>query len=176
MEIRGQDYRVAVVVMMMEGEFAATKVMMASLRYSLRDERDVTISLLLNGGENEEINAYFTRTEGMIFYSSADNLGIAGGRNFLFTRPEVIGADIIMVLDNDLILPSDYVRRMCTSLVTARGAGIVGPVLVWGRSAKGFLDRRPKTGPKDESAATAPCFSSDDLKRYWVKEGVGDDL
>jgi GT2 family glycosyltransferase len=176
MEIAKKNYRIAVAVMMMEHEFAATRVMMASLIASARPGRDVSISLLLNGARNREIQSYFTRIENLTFYSSPENLGVAGGRNFLMTRPEVIGADIIMILDNDLLLPEDYVDRMARFLVSRPGAGLVGPVMLWAAPCRGFLDARRLIEHGGPAAGESIRFASDDLKRFWIENGTREDL
>jgi GT2 family glycosyltransferase len=170
MEIAGRNYRVAVVIMMMEKEFAATRVMMASLLAATRGHTGITISLLLNGSEDKEIEGYFTKIEGLRFYRSKENLGIAGGRNFLLTRPQVVGSDIIMSLDNDLVLPTDYVRKMSAFLIANPDAGIVGSVMLWGYSCKEFLDAHNITG-RGANTGVVSEFLSDDLKKYWVRTG-----
>jgi GT2 family glycosyltransferase len=176
MEIAGKNYRIAVVIMMMEKEFAATQVMMASLLLSARPREDVSISLLLNGACNEDIESYFTRIENLTYYCSPENLGVAGGRNFLLTRPEVMGSDIIVILDNDLLVPEDYVGRMARFLVSHPDAGLVGPVILWAEPCRAFLDVRGLVGRSGPHAEESVRFKSEDLKRFWVKRGGRDDL
>ncbi len=176
MEIAGRNYRIAVVVMMMEKEFAATRVMMESLLFSARPEKDVSISLLLNGARNKDIESYFTRIGKLTYYCSPENLGVAGGRNFLLTRREVIGADIIMILDNDLLLPEDYIERMARFLVSRPEAGLVGPVMLWARPCRPFLDAGALIGRNVSLMGEAPRFKSEDLKRFWVERGGRESL
>lgn len=176
MEIATQNYRIAVVVMMMEHEFAATRVMMASLLLSARPQKDVSISLLLNGACSKDIESYFARIENLTYYCSSENLGVAGGRNFLLTRPEVIEADIIMILDNDLLLPEDYVERMARFLVSHPEAGLVGPVMLWARPCRAFLNVRDLIDREVSEPGEPPRFKSEDLKRFWIERGGREDL
>jgi len=171
MEIGTQNYRIAVIVMMMEHEFAATRVMMESLLFSAGPGQDVSISLLLNGACKRDIESYFTRIGNLTYYCSPENLGVAGGRNFLLTRPEVIGSDIIIILDNDLLVPEDYVGRMARFLVSHPDAGLVGPVMLWASPCRAFLDARGLIGLNASEAGERCRFRSQDLKRFWVEHG-----
>ncbi len=168
MLIHGKDYTVAVAVMMMAGELDDTRLTMESLMRSIRGLSGVSISLLLNGSTDEGIRRHFERLPNLTFYASPENLGVAGGRNFLCTRPEVIGTDIIMTLDNDLILPIDYVRRMAEFLVDHPNAGLVGPVMLWTR----FMER-PGGGP---ARTAASVFTSKEIRRDWAARGDSDTL
>ncbi len=176
MEIGTRNYRIAVAVMMMEHEFAATRVMMESLRLSAHPAQDVSISLLLNGACRKDIESHFTRIENLTYYCSPENLGVAGGRNFLLTRPEVIGSDIIMILDNDLLVPEDYVGRMARFLISRPDAGLVGPVMLWAQPCRAFIDVRPLIAGDVPEEGEPFRFKSENLKRFWVEHGGREDL
>lgn len=92
-------------------------------------EEDVTISILFNGGSSAELSALFNRIDCVRYYESPQNLGVAGGRNFLLGRPECRDADIVFILDNDVVPPLDYVRNLSTFLVQREDAGVVGAMV-----------------------------------------------
>ncbi len=161
---------------MMEGEFGVTKIAIESLLASIGREKDIAISLLLNGSTDERIHRYFTSIPHVTFYSSPTNLGVAGGRNFLLTRPEVIGSDIIMFLDNDFFLTSDYVRGMCEFLVSHEDAGIVGPIML---GAWGFVDIIGVDGkiiPDAPDTAVVPTVTSSAVKERWLNRGIEENI
>lgn len=176
MEIGKRNYRIAVVVMMMEHEFAATRVMMASLLLSARPDEDVWISLLLNGACNKDIESYFTHIDNLTYYCSSENLGVAGGRNYLLTRREVIEADIIMILDNDLLLPEDYVGRMARFLIDHPDAGLIGPVMAWARNYRDLIPVQDRVPRRNHGSSPSASYTSDELRRRWIETGGEDDL
>lgn len=176
MEIKGKDYSIAIVMLMMEREYNATKLTMASLINSIKGEKNITISLLLNGSRDKKIEDYFTKIPHLKFYSSTENLGVIGGRNLLFSKPEVIGSDIILVLDNDLFLSTDYVRNMCEFLLSRPDAGIVHPVMLWAKKFRSLLDVDPEKMPDDQKLPNVPKLRSDEIKKKWIKDGDSESL
>lgn len=92
-------------------------------------EDDVIISVLLNGGENARLRELFARYECIKYYESPVNLGVAGGRNYLLKTEEAKNSDIIMILDNDVVPPVDYVKSMASFLINQKDAAVVGPAI-----------------------------------------------
>ena len=176
MEIKGRDRSIAIIMLMMEGEYNATKITMASLLNSIGGEKDVSISLLLNGSKNKKIEEYFKKIPNLKFYSSTENLGVIGGRNFLFSKPEVIGSDIILVLDNDLFLPTDYVKNICEFLVSHPDAGIVHPVMLWAKKFTDLFDIDPEKMADDEIPPDVPKLRSSEIKNSWMETGDAESL
>lgn len=89
-------------------------------------EDQITISILLNGGQRKDLREFFLKYPSIKYYEFDTNLGVAGGRNFLLKTEECKQSDIVMLLDNDVIPPIDYVRSLATFLVNNDDAGIVG--------------------------------------------------
>ncbi len=176
MIIEGKRYKIAVLMLMMEGEFGVTKLAIETLLASIGREKDVVISLLLNGGTDERIHRYFQSIPHVKFYSSPTNFGVAGGRNFLLTRHEAVGSDIIMFLDNDFFLTSDYVRGMCEFLVSHKDAGIVGPIML---GAWGFVDLIGIDGkivPDAPETAVVPAVAGRAVKEQWLSRGIEENI
>jgi len=176
MIINQKEYKIAAVMLMMEQEFNVTKIALSSLMNSVKLESGFTISILLNGSVCEEIERYCAAIKSLHYYSSQENLGVAAGRNFLLTRPEVIGSDIIMFLDNDFFLTKDYVRGMCEFLVSHEDAGIVGPIML---GAWGFVDIIGTNGkiiPDDLDTVVVPGVASSAVKERWLNRGVEENI
>ncbi|MBI2995052.1 MAG: glycosyltransferase [Gammaproteobacteria bacterium] len=126
MRIDGRDYRINVLILCMPDEARVTAGLLKSLQRTL--EPGVTISVLVNGGDSAELCRLSGATQDVKYYCSAQNLGVAGGRNMLLNAPECRESDIVMVLDNDVVVPGDYIRRLATFLVRRRDAGVVGGI------------------------------------------------
>ena len=63
------------------------------------------------------------------YYCVERNLGVAGGRNHLLRTEECRNCDIVLIIDNDVVPPADYVRSLAAFLVREKGAGVAGGVV-----------------------------------------------
>ena len=126
MNIDDKKYTVSILVLLMEHEVEVTLLTLQTLLKSLED--GVTVSVLLNGGSDIKLRNLCGTQEPLHYYEKSSNIGVAGGRNFLMKTPECRSADIVMILDNDVIPPQDYVRNLATFLVRTPDAGVVGGV------------------------------------------------
>ena len=126
MIIDGNNYTINVLVLCMEAEIDVTVQTIENLLPSL--EEDVTVSLLINGGGSDRLRDLFAAFPTLKLYESETNLGVAGGRNLLLRKDECRAADIVLILDNDVITPVDYVRTLASFLVRTPKAGVVGGV------------------------------------------------
>lgn len=126
MQIDGRDYRINVLILCMPDEAKVTAGLLKSLQRAL--EPGVTISVLVNGGDSAELGRLSGATQNVKYYRSAQNLGVAGGRNMLLNTPECRESDIVLILDNDVVVPGDYIRRLATFLVRRRDVGVVGGI------------------------------------------------
>lgn len=127
MVIDTKNYKINLLILLMPSEEDVTIETVETLLLSIED--DVIISVLLNGGENARPRELFARYECIKYYESPVNLGVAGGRNYLLETEESKNSDIIMILDNDIVPPVDYVRSMTSFLINQKDAAVVGPVI-----------------------------------------------
>jgi GT2 family glycosyltransferase len=127
MRIDGKDYTINIVILTMSTEIKPTISTIKMLMGIIED--GVSISLLLNGGSNKELSDFVKNTDNIHYYESENNLGVAGGRNFLFTTKESKKADFIFILDNDIIPSVDCIRNLASFLLKHPNAGIVGPMV-----------------------------------------------
>jgi len=91
---------------------------------------NITISLLLNGGKNPDLLKQFSISDRLKYYESTENLGVAGGRNFLLNTTECKEAEIVMFLDNDVLPTSDLITDMTKFLFEHEEAGVIGSTLL----------------------------------------------
>ncbi len=127
MLINGKDYKVNVLILLMPGEVDVTTQTVETLLEEIED--GVLISILMNGGTNPELKEIFLKHNAVKYYESEENLGVAGGRNFLFKTEESKASNIMVILDNDIIPPQDYIINIVTFLLQQKDAGVVGPVI-----------------------------------------------
>lgn len=121
-------------ILFMEHEAEVTERALASLKPQLLPHD--RISLLLNGAVRPDLRQRFSGLPSVYYHESTTNLGVAGGRNFLFQQPESKGTAVSLLLDNDAVVPRDYLDRILAFLDAHPEAGIVGPVtLVYSRLA-----------------------------------------
>lgn len=110
---------------------AETAVTALTLHHLVRDQEPTTsIHVLMNGGFSGELQAIAPRSPMLTFHSSPSNLGVAGGRNLLLRLPEVQAADVIVVLDNDVITPPHHVTRLVAAVAADPRAGVIGPAVL----------------------------------------------
>lgn len=87
-----------------------------------------TLLLLHNGAKDRSFAEKYARLPGVRFFEQCDNLGVAGGRNFLLRQPECRESDLVFLVDSDAIVPCDYLRKMTEFIDATPDAGVVGPV------------------------------------------------
>ena len=114
---------------MMEKQWSATRLMLTNVTKVLPD--DGVVVLLLNGCDDpdairEEIARLFPQ---VVFHVSRENLGVAGGRNFLLDTHEAREADYLFILDNDVLIPDRYFHDMTGFLDSHPTCGIAGPLV-----------------------------------------------
>ena len=127
MIVNSQKYEISILVLLMEHELEVTITTIETILESNSDS--VKISVLLNGGRSLLLKKIFDDHKQIFYYESDVNLGVAGGRNFLLRTNECKSADIVLIIDNDVIPPSDYVKNIVTFLLNRDDAGVVGAIV-----------------------------------------------
>lgn len=130
---------------------------------------NATISVLLNGASDPEFAEQCRALPHIAYYESHDNLGVAGGRNFLFQTEEARRADVVMVLDNDVMLPRRYFQDLLTALSRHPDAAIIGPAII---HARPFLARYARFFPQIKGAfgCEFPDWSNRDIREIVVRD------
>ncbi len=146
MIVDGNAYKVNILMLCMESEISVTLMAVETLLENL--EESVTISVLLNGGHSSKTGELFSKYGNIKYYESEKNLGVAGGRNFLLRTEECKASDIVMIIDNDVIPPQDYIRNLLTFLLKHEDAAIVGAAVADIKTNLGLdkLDQSPNKG------------------------------
>ena len=90
--------------------------------------------LLLNDERDTELEAALGQRPNTRVITPGKNLGVAVGRNLLIAAALEWGADIIFSLDNDLLVPTDYLGRVTEWIASRRATGekigIVAPAVL----------------------------------------------
>jgi GT2 family glycosyltransferase len=131
----------AVLVLSQPSETVVTAL---TLHHVVRDlGPDTTVHVLMNGGFDGELRALSPSSPRVDFHSSAVNLGVAGGRNLLMRLPAVRTADVVVVLDNDVITPPQHVERLVEAVAADPDAGVIGPAVLDLSAVSGQLRLSP---------------------------------
>jgi len=157
------DISICCLLLTMPQEVDVTIQALDSLLYS--GDRNLTVLVLVNGGESEALRQCVQSLDHVQFFESPENLGVAGGRAFLAQQGPAKKADIIAIIDNDLLLPTDYLKPLCAQLMQDRKTGIVGASMLDYPHMKNWLDTnaRVETGPLGRRL---PRFGNADVREY----------
>ena len=150
MNINGVDVKLNVLILSLEHEIDVTVQTIECLLIDIED--NVIISVLLNGGSDSHLRDMLSKFSFVRYHKSPNNLGVAGGRIFLGSTEEFKTADVICILDNDVVVPRDYLRKMATRLLADERMGAVGAVVLDIKNYYPKLDRfrKPSGGITDE--------------------------
>lgn len=101
---------------------------LASLRQSARALDDVLVVDNASGdGSIDRLRAF---APGATVLASSSNLGFSGGSNLGIREALARGADMVLLVNSDAVLPPDCAGRLESVLAAWPGAGVAAPVLV----------------------------------------------
>lgn len=117
--------RIAVVTMVMRDDLPHALVSLASVRSQLSDS--VRHFVLINDHPNSDLEELLAAPPNREIINAGSPLGVPRGRNLLFRRALEWGASHVVVFDDDLIAPADYVERLIEAYKSLEDeVGIVG--------------------------------------------------
>ena len=113
-----QNYRTVVDTLL------AAKSLLAS-----RTEIDDVI--VVDNDRDDETRSAMADVAARVTYLRADrNLGFSGGMNLGIREALRRGADRVLLVNSDVIVPPDCVERLASAIDSRPGAGVVGPLLL----------------------------------------------
>jgi GT2 family glycosyltransferase len=105
-----------------------TLLAVKSLLASRRPLQDI---IVVDNDPSEDARAALAHVAAPITYLRAGrNLGFSGGMNVGIIEALARGADRVLLVNSDVIVPPDCVERLEASLAATPGAGIAGPVVL----------------------------------------------
>ena len=147
----------ALAIIFMTDEEPVVAKAVASIYGQMRE--DDSLLLLHNGMVGQRFFHKYAELPRVRYFETEENLGVAGGRNYLLRQPECRDAGLIFFIDSDAIAPSDYLDRMTEFMVATPDVGVAGPVVLDYQQIKGALD---KAGfAKVFDALEAPYYDAD---------------
>ncbi len=167
-----RETSVAIITMVRKAEFPAA---WSSLR-TVESQLNSTTRhfLLLNDARDSHLESQLAARRHTELITPGANLGVAAGRNRLIAAALDWGAATIISLDDDLLVPSDYIDRI-TEWLAARAAegsrvGVVAPVVLdfhalADKSMTPEAISRAEAGQIDESFDTAEL--RDQVRTAW---------
>ncbi|MDJ0954263.1 MAG: galactosyltransferase-related protein [Acidimicrobiia bacterium] len=128
----GETTRTAVITMIRRLEFPAAWSGLRTIEPQLG--RDTSHFLLLNDDRDADLEAALASRPHTQVITPGRNLGVAAGRNTLIAAALDWGANTIFSLDDDLLVPSDYLSRIESWIAERQRAGdrvgIVAPAVL----------------------------------------------
>ena len=163
-------FSISYCVMLMSNEIEVSIKTIASL-IEQGTEYD-SVFILLNGFTDKSLLSRLIKHTRVYCFASKGNLGVAGGRNFLYERVFEINqnADYIVNLDNDVALPQDFcsnVRQIASSAYKESRIGIIGAVIMdYNKElVKTFIEEN-SIQYKSYMNASIDGYYTDDLRHY----------
>jgi GT2 family glycosyltransferase len=92
------------------------------------DWEPLTTIVVDNASEEDIEAAVAERYEDVLFVRNPRNLGYAGGMNAGMRRAIALGADYILLLNNDTVVEPEMVRVLMETAIARPDAGIVSPL------------------------------------------------
>lgn len=124
------------------------------------------IYILFNGFNDHPLKTHFEKHSGIKVFQSNSNLGVAGGRNHLYSTILLDDEfDYVITLDNDVIVPNDF-NEVIKSEVNAHytnDTGVLGSVILdyKKQNVRAFLEKNFLSFPGYLSAINYNIFSYD---------------
>jgi GT2 family glycosyltransferase len=95
------------------------------------DYRNHRPLLVDNGSSDGSVSAVQDRFPGVACLEAGANLGYAGGNNLGLRRALELGADYVLLLNNDAFLAEGTISEMVQLMDSEPAAGAVGPTIVY---------------------------------------------
>jgi hypothetical protein len=119
-------------ILVMENEKEVTIATLANLLQQIDPEDRLLV--LFNGFEDRTLRMHMEKHAGVVCFESPVNLGVAGGRNLLYSHVLKEEATIthIVTIDNDVLLPNDLnkLAKKEVSLHYTKDVGVLGAVIL----------------------------------------------
>lgn len=93
------------------------------------------ITYCVDNSLSEDLKKNLVKYKHAVYLDSPGNVGFAAGNNIGFKRALKNKADIIVLINNDTVIPKDLVKNILSSPVTDENVGVVGGLIYF---AKGF--------------------------------------
>lgn len=94
-----------------------------------------TVIYCVDNSRSESLRKSLTKFKKAIYLEPPGNLGFAAGNNLGMKRALRDGMDIIVLINNDTVVPSDFVKNILASPITDKKVGVVGGLIYF---TKGF--------------------------------------
>ncbi|MFH1115726.1 MAG: glycosyltransferase [Pseudomonadota bacterium] len=158
----------------MEDQWESTKMSLYSTIAAAC--KKIQVVVLLNGSIarriQEDMSARFPEVS---FYMSRENLGVAGGRNYLMSTEEARKSDYIFHLDNDVLLCPGYFDEMASFLNRCPDAAVVGPLVFEASPILTMMFQQLCSQNMRTPVGELGCrlvFDNDRVKQSWLETDI----
>jgi GT2 family glycosyltransferase len=117
-----------------------------------------------NDSRNDEAAAIERKFPGVTVLKQSENLGFSGGCNVGIRHSLEAGADFIMLLNNDTLVPPELIEKLLAGFAGLENAGAVSPVIFeYPETEKIWFSRARWDGPEAQFRLTTPDEKYADL-------------
>ena len=95
-----------------------------------QDYGNVKIHVVDNGSDETEPAALAAAHPDIELLKQETNLGFCGGNNVAIRRALAAGADYVLILNNDTIVPPQLISELVASITSLTKVGAVSPVIL----------------------------------------------
>lgn len=90
---------------------------------------------VVDNDRSDELKEKLIKYPQAVYVESPGNVGFAAGNNLGFNKALQDGNDIIVLINNDTVVPEDLILNILNSPINEKGTGVVGGLIYF---AKGF--------------------------------------
>ncbi len=140
--------KVAIVVLNWNG-LADTKSVLKDIKKLNKSGLEIELVVVDNGstdGSVEGLRSIKTQNVSYTFLENSENLGFAGGNNVGIKYSLDKGADLVLILNNDIILDKNFLVEMVKNFLENPKIGAVSPKIYF---AKGYEFHKDRYKEKD---------------------------
>lgn len=158
--------KIAVLMLYMQGEEYVTKLSIKNLQGQLKE--NVQLHILANGHvDSSDILNLIKKDSNCFHYYSDENLGVAGGRNFLLEKVlKNKELDYISFIDNDIIPTNNYIEQAVDALEMDEEIGILGATVL---DFKYFYENLERFKSPEVDGVDSYVLSNDDARELLIK-------
>lgn len=128
LDASGLVARVAVITLVQNQDFPTAWTALHSIEQQLSSDRSRFV--LINDSVDEDIVGRLRDLPHTEIIAPGENLGVAAGRNVLIKHALEWGADLIVTLDDDLLVPINYLEHAVLAMEMDNGPLIATPILL----------------------------------------------
>ncbi len=112
-----------------------TRELLSQLEKNVLPKTSEMVVYVVDNDRSEDLKKSLVKFPHAIYVQSPGNIGFAAGNNLGMKQAHKDNADVVVLINNDTIVPQDLVENILSSPITDPSVGVVGGLIYF---AKGF--------------------------------------